>query len=33
MAAPGIHLILKETMIFPITRIGERFAPLRLVDP
>src|SRR3989304_6156203 len=33
MAAPGSNLIAKETMSIPITRIGERFAPLRIVEP
>jgi ParB-like chromosome segregation protein Spo0J len=33
MAAPGSNLIAKETMRIPITRIGERFARLRIVEP
>jgi len=33
MAAPGSNLIAKETMSIPITRIGERFALLRIVEP
>jgi len=33
MAAPGSNLIAKETMSIPITRIGERFGPLRIVEP
>jgi len=33
MAAPGSNLIAKETMSIPITRIGERFASLRIVEP
>ena len=33
MTAPGDNLIAKETMSVPITRIGERFAPLRIVEP
>ena len=33
MTAPGSSLIGQETMSIPITRIGERFAPLRIVEP
>ena len=33
MTAPGSNLIAQETMSIPITRIGERFAPLRIVEP
>jgi ParB/RepB/Spo0J family partition protein len=33
MAAPDSNLIAKETMSIPITRIGERFASLRIVEP
>jgi ParB-like chromosome segregation protein Spo0J len=33
MTAPSGNLIAKETMSIPITRIGERFAPLRIVEP
>ena len=33
MSAPGSSLIGQETMSIPITRIGERFAPLRIVEP
>jgi ParB-like chromosome segregation protein Spo0J len=33
MTAPGNHPIAKETMSVPITRIGERFASLRIVEP
>jgi len=33
MTAPGNNLIAKETMSVPITRIGERFASLRIVEP
>jgi len=33
MTAPGSNFIAKETMIIPITRIGERFALLRIVEP
>src|SRR3972149_7499987 len=33
MTAPGSNLIAKETMSIPLTRIGERFAPLRIVEP
>jgi len=33
MEAPGNHLIAQETMSVPITRIGERFASLRIVEP
>jgi len=33
MAAPGSNLITKEAMSIPITRIGERFALLRIVEP
>ena len=33
MTGPGSNLIAQETMSLPITRIGERFAPLRLVEP
>ena len=33
MTVPGSNLIAQETMSIPITRIGERFAPLRIVEP
>lgn len=33
MAAPGSNVIAQETMSIPITRIGERFASLRIVEP
>ena len=33
MTAPGSNLIAQETMSIPITRIGERFASLRIVEP
>src|SRR4030042_6221372 len=33
MAAPGSNLITKEAMSIPITRIGERFGLLRIVEP
>lgn len=33
MTAPGSNLVAQETMSIPITRIGERFAPLRIVEP
>ena len=33
MTAPGNNLIAKETMSIPLTRIGERFASLRIVEP
>jgi ParB-like chromosome segregation protein Spo0J len=33
MAGPGSNLIAQETMRLPLTRIGERFAPLRIVEP
>jgi len=33
MAVPGSNLIAQATMSIPITRIGERFASLRIVEP
>ena len=33
MTAPGSSFVGQETMSIPITRIGERFAPLRIVEP
>src|SRR3989339_2223946 len=33
MTAPGSNLIAQETMSIPLTRIGERFASLRIVEP
>jgi len=33
MTAPGSNFIAQETMSIAITRIGERFAPLRIVEP
>ena len=33
MTAPGSNFIAQETMSIPLTRIGERFASLRIVEP
>ena len=33
MTTPGSNFNAKETMSIPITQIGERFAPLRIVEP
>jgi ParB-like chromosome segregation protein Spo0J len=33
MTVPGSNFVGQETMSIPITRIGERFSPLRIVEP